>query len=209
MPKYTLGELIADGCIHVVGVFSGVIGLIILVIFSSLYLPISSTTSLAIYGVAMVAMFCFSAAYHLIPLPDWKGMLRRFDQAAIFVKIAGTYTPFAFIKMGGFWGYGLLVLVWVIALFGAAGKLFIKERWDRISIYLYLGLGWVGVLFCYPMFTSIPLSSSILLIAGGILYSVGVIFHQWQSLLYQNAVWHAFVLAGTSCHYAAVVKAVF
>ena len=208
-PKYTFAERLADGCIHFIGILCGLIGLVILLAFAIPSLPLSSTTSLLIYGVAMVAMFSFSAAYHLIPMPDWKGLLRRFDQAAIFVKIAATYTPFAFIKMGGLTGYGLLFLVWTIALFGASAKLLIRERWDSISIYLYLGLGWVGILFIYPMVAAIPLTSSVLLLVGGMFYSVGVIFHLWQSLLFQNAVWHAFVLAGTGCHYAAIVSAVF
>ncbi len=208
-PNYTFAERIADGFVHVIGISIGLIGFILLLVYAIPSLPVSSTTALVIYGVSMIAMFGFSAAYHLIPLPDWKGMLRRFDQAAIFVKIAATYTPFAFIKMGGFSGYGLLIIVWAIALFGAIAKLYIRERWDKYSIYLYLGLGWVGLLFFYPMFSSIPFASVILLLAGGAFYSIGVVFHLWTSLLYQNAVWHAFVVAGTSCHYAAIVKAVF
>ncbi len=208
-PKYTVRERVADGCIHVLGVSIGFTGFLTLLILSAIYLPITSTTSLTIYGLAMLAMFSFSAAYHLVPMPDWKGLLRRFDQAAIFIKIAGTYTPFALIKMGGLWGYGLLIMVWTVALIGAFAKIFVKDRWDSISIYLYLGLGWVGVLFLYPLFMTLPLTSTILLIVGGGLYSIGVIFHLWEGLLYQNAVWHAFVLAGTSCHYAAIVSAVF
>ena len=208
-PNYTLGERIADGCIHVAGVSAGLIGFITLLVLSFLYLPFSSTTSLFIYGAAMLAMFSFSAAYHLITLPDWRGLLRRLDQAAIFLKIAGTYTPFAFIKMGGIWGYGMLAIIWSIALVGAGAKLFIKERWDNISIYLYLGLGWVGVLFLFPLFSALPVTSSILLVVGGVLYSIGVIFHRWEGLLYQNAVWHGFVLVATGCHYGAVVSAVF
>ena len=208
-PKYSISERIADGFIHIIGISAGLTGLVVLLIFSIPSLPFSTTTTLALYGTAMLAMFSFSAAYHMIPLPDWKDLLRRFDQAAIFVKIAATYTPFAFIKMGGFTGYSLLLIVWAIALCGASAKLLIKDNWDKVSIYLYLGLGWVGILFIYPMVMSIPITSSILLLSGGVLYTVGVIFHLWEGLVYQNAVWHAFVVAGTGCHYGAIVSAVF
>jgi len=135
--------------------------------------------------------------------------LRRFDQAAIFAKIAGTYTPLAFAKIGGLTGAGLLIGVWSVALFGIVGKLSSARRWERTTIVLYLALGWIGVLAISAMLDTLEPVSLILLFAGGILYSVGVIFHLWSSLPYQNAIWHLFVLVATASHFLAIVSAVF
>jgi hemolysin III len=206
---YTPGERIADGIIHAVGICAGFAAVIAMMAAAIPSLPFSTTASLAIYGAALLAMFGFSAAYNLLPAPNWKRTLRRLDQAAIFLKIAGTYTPFALIKMGGVAGYTLLSLVWVVALLGAGGKLLLKSSWDGLDIVLYLALGWAGLIALQPLSASVTPSVLVLLAVGGGLYSVGVIFHLWQNLKYQNAIWHAFVLAGTCCHFGAVTTAVF
>lgn len=208
-PNYTPGERIADGIIHAIGVTAGLIAVIVMMVMAIPSQPASTTLSLAIYGFAMLAMFSCSAAYHLIPVPGWKKTLRRIDQAAIFLKIAGTYTPFALIKMGGYVGFALLSSVWIIALAGAAGKLLLTQSWDRTAIALYLSLGWAGLATMQPLAASMSSTALALLAIGGVLYSVGVIFHLWRSLPYQNAIWHLFVLAGTACHFGAVTCAIF
>ena len=139
---YTSSELITDGIIHVVGVSAGLIAVTTMLVIAIHSLPALSIVCLFIYGVGMLAMFSFSAAYHLVRAPRWKGTLRRLDQAAIFLKIAGTYTPFALIKLGGVSGYALLSSVWIIALLGAAAKLMLSARWDQLAVVLYLALGW-------------------------------------------------------------------
>lgn len=208
-PEYGLGERIADGIIHVVGIAGSVIAVAILIAVAVSTLPLGVTVSLLVYGLAMIAMFAFSAAYHLVPAPDWKLFLRKLDQAAIFIKIAGTYTPIALVKMGGFAGYTLFSVVWAVALSGAAVKLLVQPRRDRVSIPLYLALGWAGLAAFQPLVMSLPRESLILLGVGGAFYTVGVVFHVWNSLPYQNAIWHLFVLVGTGCHFAAVTFAVF
>ncbi len=208
-PEYGPGERIADGVIHVLGVGSSLIAVAILIAIAVSTLPFGVTASLIVYGLAMIAMFGFSAAYHLIPVPDWKLFLRRLDQAAIFIKIAGTYTPFALVKMGGVAGYTLFGVVWAVALSGAAAKLLIQPKRDWFSIPLYLALGWAGLAAIQPLVMSVPTESLILLGVGGAIYTVGVLFHIWESLPYHNAIWHFFVLAGTACHFAAVTFAVF
>jgi hemolysin III len=170
-------------------------------------LPLSTTACLTVYGAATVAMFGFSAAYNLIPMRAWKDPLRRCDQAAIFVKIAATYTPFAVTKMGGPWGVSLLTLVWSVALLGAGAKL-LGTQWEKLSLALYLSLGWSGLLFIQPLFEAIPSDALMLLGLGGATYTVGVLFHVWERLPYQNAIWHFFVLTGTCLHFAAVFAAV-
>ena len=207
-PDYTVRERIADGVIHAIGVAGSLVATSIVLTLAVPSLPAQSTASLVIYGLAMVAMFSFSAAYHLIPVPHWKSGLRRLDKAAIFLKIAGTYTPFAAVSLGGFLGFGLLGIVWSVALFGAFAMLFLRNGLRGYSVLLYLGLGWSVIVVVQPLFASVPLSAMILLGTGGMLYTVGVIFHLWENLPFQNAIWHLFVLAAASCHFAAVVDAV-
>lgn len=207
-PRYSVPERIADGVIHAIGVAGSLVATAIVLKAAVPSLPAQSTVSLLIYGLAMVAMFSFSAAYHLIPVPHWKSGLRRLDKAAIFLKIAGTYTPFAAVSLGGFLGFGLLGIVWTIALFGAFAMLFFQKGLRGYSIFLYLGLGWSALAVIQPLSASVPVTAMVLLAAGGVLYSVGVVFHLWERLPFQNAIWHFFVLAATSCHFAAIVDTV-
>jgi hemolysin III len=207
-PDYTVRERIADGIIHAVGVSGSVVATMIVLSIAMPGLPAQSAISLIVYSVAMIAMFSFSAAYHLIPHAHWKGGLKRLDQAAIFLKIAGTYTPFAVVSLGGLWGYGLLGAVWFVALFGALTKLFLRNDLGGFTIALYLALGWAGIAVIQPLSASVSPGTLTLIGAGGLLYTIGVIFHLWHSLPYQNAIWHLFVLVAASCHFAAVVDAV-
>ena len=205
----TAGERTADSIVHVTGVTAGIIAVIAMLVEGFRSLPMPSTASLAIYGAGLLAMLGCSAAYHMVAIPSWKGVLKRFDHAAIFLKIAGTYTPFAIVNMGGIIGYALLSLVWAVALVGAGAKLLLASSWDRTAIAVYLALGWSVLTVIQPLSQSVPINALLLLCLGGGLYSVGVIFHVWSSLPYHNAIWHLFVLAGTACHFAAVTQAVF
>jgi hemolysin III len=205
----TAGERTADSIVHVTGVTAGLIAVSAMLVQGFRYLPMPSTASLAIYGAGMLAMLGCSAAYHMVAVPSWKGVLKRFDHAAIFLKIAGTYTPFAIVNIGGIIGYALLSLVWAVALVGAGAKLLLASSWDRTAIVVYLALGWSVLTVVQPLSQSVPMDALLLLCLGGALYSVGVIFHVWRSLPYHNAIWHLFVLAGTACHFAAVTQAVF
>ncbi len=208
-PEYSLGERIADGIIHVLGVAASLVAVAILMAIAVSSLPLEATASLLVYGLAMIAMFAASAAYHLIPVPDWKLTLRKLDQAAIFIKIAGTYTPFAVVMMGGFAGYTLFSVVWAVAIAGAVAKLLLKPRRDWFSIPLYLALGWAGLAAIQPLVLAVPAEALILLGVGGAIYTVGVLFHIWENLPYHNAIWHLFVLAATACHFGAVTVALF
>ncbi len=207
-PNYTASERFADSCVHVVGLSLGLTAVVALHMTATPWLPMSAGICLAIYTITLLTMLACSAAYHMIPWEGWKARLKRFDQAAIFLKIAGTYTPFAAIKMPAFSGTGLLILVWIIALVGATAKLVVSRRWDHISLWLYLALGWAGLLFVNSLIESIPMSAAILLGVGGLVYSVGTIFYSWEGLPYQIAIWHVFVLVGTACHFGAVALAI-
>jgi hemolysin III len=206
---FTRRERIADNIIHVIGLAAGLAAVVAMMVAAFGSLPAVSTASLAIYGAGMLAMLGCSAAYHMIPVAAWKGFLQRLDHAAIFLKIAGTYTPFGAIKIGGTTGLALLGTVWSVALLCSGAKILLASSWDRLSLVLYLALGWCGIVMLQDLAASVTLLTLILLGMGGALYTVGVIFHLWRSLPYQKAIWHAFVLGGTGCHFGAVTSAVF
>lgn len=206
-PTYTRAEIIADGIVHAVGITLGIVGVAVLIVLSMTHLDPAAATAVLIYGGGMLAVFCFSAAYNL-SRSRWRWLLRRLDQAAIYVKIAATYTPFAAIKMGGPVGIGLLAAVWAIAIVGASARLIAPAQFVRTAYVLYLAQGWAAVFTLPSMFTALPATAFVLLIVGGVLYTVGVIFHLWDNLPYNNAIWHGFVLTASACHFGAVVTAV-
>jgi hemolysin III len=205
---YSPGERLADAIVHVLGISLSLVAVALLLVHAAPRVDASTTTALAIYGAALIALFVASAAYHMTPLLHWKPVLKRFDQAAIFLKIAGTYTPLV-VLLGSIFAYGLLVAIWAAALFGAIAKLAFRTRFQKISVALYLPLGWTSLLLIWPIWTTLPPAATILIVAGGVLYTVGVLFHVWEKLKFQNAIWHGFVLAASACHFAAVVHASF
>jgi hemolysin III len=204
-PEYTLRERIADGCIHIIGVAASLVALTALLIIGVQSRTLLWVVSLTIYGLALVATFSFSAGYHLVVRPRLKEILRRLDHAAIFLMIAGTYTPFILIKMNTPWGLGLLAVVWSMAAIGIAIKLFAPRFLDGLSTALYLVQGWAVIAAWEPLMSAMPGRVLTLLVAGGVLYTIGVVFHLWERLPYQNAIWHGFVLSAASCHFAAVI----
>ena len=203
--NYDRGEIIADGVIHALGICSGLIGAVIIIVIASHSTKIVTITSVLIYAAGLVAMLGFSAAYNMWPVSPTKWVLRRFDHSAIYLLIAGTYTPFIAQLKISFASGGLLMGVWLTAGFGVVLKLVLPGRFDRVAVVLYLLLGWSGVLVYGSVIASLPSLTLWLLAAGGVLYSMGVIFHLWRSLRFQNAIWHAFVLLAAGCHYTAVL----
>ena len=203
--QYSLGERVADGTIHVIGVAASIIALPALIIIGFQTHTAAMVAGLTIYGLALVATFACSAGYHLTARPRVKEIMRRLDHAAIFLMIAGTYTPFVLIKMNDAWGYGLLAVVWTMAAIGIVLKLFFPRFLEGLSTALYLVQGWAVVVAWEPLQAALPASVLTVLMLGGVLYTVGVVFHLWNRLPYQNAIWHAFVLSAATCHFAAVV----
>ncbi|SFL29540.1 PAQR family membrane homeostasis protein TrhA [Methylorubrum salsuginis] len=207
--NYTPSEMRADGAVHVAGVVLGVLGAVCLIVTAALtHLGWLERASLLIYATAMVAMLGASAAYNMWPISPRKWILRRFDHAFIYLMIAGTYTPVVALVGSGLVAWSLLALVWTVALAGIAIKILMPGRWDRVSIVLYLMLGWSGVLAYESVISGLSPSAFWLLATGGLLYSVGVVFHVWRSLPFQNAIWHGFVLAATACHYGTIITSV-
>jgi hemolysin III len=207
-PQYSWRERVADGCIHAIGVTASVVALTALLVIGVMSQTALWIVSLTIYGVALVLMFTCSAGYNLVVRPKLKGLLRRFDHAAIFLMIAGTYTPFVLMKMDATTGLWLLGLVWGMAAIGIAIKLFTPRHLEGLSTALYLVQGWAVVAAWHPLVSAVPERVLALLVIGGVLYTVGVVFHLWERLPFQNAIWHGFVLAAASCHFVAVLDSI-
>ena len=204
--NYDRREFIADGVIHAIGICFGLIGTVIIVVVASHSTKIVTIASVLIYAAGLLAMLGFSAAYNMWPVSHTKWILRRFDHSAIYLLIAGTYTPFIVQMKDGFASGGLLTGVWLTAGFGVVLKLVLPGRFDGMAVVLYLLLGWSGVIAYGSNIASLPSLTFWLLATGGVLYSMGVIFHLWRSLQFHNAIWHAFVLLAAVCHYTAVLE---
>ena len=204
-PAYSRYERLIDGAIHGLGVLASLVAVVVLLTAVAPTRDALTITSAAVYGAALVITLWFSAAYHLARDPLRKERLRRYDHASIFVLIAGSYTPFMLVGIGGLLGHGLLVAVWLVAATGVLIKIFHPRRYDRASVLLYLGLGWAGLPIVGHLIAVLPTTTFVLIGIGGIAYTVGVAFHLWERLPYHNAVWHGLVLVAAACHYAAVV----
>jgi hemolysin III len=206
--RYNRAETIADGIVHVLGATAALAAGATLIALAARFAAPPTIIAVVIYVVCLIAGLVISAAYNMWPISATKWVLRRLDHSAIFLLIAGSYTPFLIQIEEPLISIGLLAAVWAIALAGIALKLSRPGYLDRFSIGLYLALGWSGLIAFDSIVTQLPGAAPTLLVVGGVLYSVGVIFHLWQRLRFQNALWHAFVLLAAACHYAAVMTLV-
>lgn len=204
-PVYKLGERVADNIGHALGISASTAGLIMLVIVASRYPGDLAVTSFALYGGTLFLVFTASALYHIVRRGTLKNVLRLLDHSAIYLLIAGTYTPVALNSIEGAWGWSILGTVWGLALTGVALKLIFPGRLERLSIYLYLGTGWSGLAAIEPLLANLHWAALALLGIGGFFYCAGVGFCLWTNLRYHNVIWHAFVLAGATCHYFSVI----
>ena len=202
---YTPREIMADGVIHGLGVVLGLAGAVALVATAiTAHLGLGERAAVVVYAAALVLMLGVSAIYNLHPVSPRKWLLRRADHALIYLMIAGTYTPLVALVGSGSRAYGLLAMIWAVALVGIAVKLLLPGRFDRLSIVLYLLLGWSGLFAYESVIAALKPTALWLLAIGGGLYSIGVLFHVWRTLPFQNAIWHGFVLAATACHYGTI-----
>lgn len=196
---YTRPERVVDAVIHALGIAFALVGSPTLILLGP---PVNGfeRAALGAYLTTLVCVLGVSAAYNTWPVTRVKWLLRRFDHAAIYLLIAGTYTPFL-VRLGA---PMLLVYVWVFAAVGVALKLFLPGRYDTLSIVLYVALGWTGVVLARELLDSFSPVTLWLIVGGGCVYTVGIVFHLWQKLPYQNAIWHGFVLTAATIHYAAI-----
>jgi len=197
-------DQMADRVVHVVGIGLGTAAAIALVVVTAIDGETGDLVPILIYASGLVAMLGCSAAYNVFNTSARRDWLRRFDHAAIFAMIAGTYTPFT-TRLPGDWASGLTAAIWAVAVAGIVLKLLKPRRIETISIVLYLALGWIGLIAVGPFRASLDARTLALLTLGGVVYTAGVVFHLWHRLPYQNAIWHGFVLVAASVHYVAVI----
>lgn len=205
--SFTLAEVIADGIVHGLGL-AFALGLgIVLVVFAAIGPARPELPAIVVYVASLVLLLAVSMTFNLAPVSAFKRFMARLDQAAIFLLIAGTYTPFLAIMGGSSLATLMMVAVWAAALIGVALKLFVPEHFGRLALLLYLGIGWSGVIIFQSLAAFLPPVSLWLLLAGGLTYSAGIVFHLWERLKFHNVLWHVFVVAGASCHLWAIFNA--
>jgi hemolysin III len=198
-------EELANSLTHGVGIALSAAGLGILVVLASLFGSVRHVVSCSIYGASLLFLFTASTLYHSFSAPRFKAFFRLIDHVAILVLIAGTYTPFALVVLHGGWGWTMLGLAWGLALAGIVFKIFSNQRYKEAFTAFYLLMGWMGIAFAKPILAAVPAGATLLLLAGGLFYTGGVVFFLWRSLPYSHTIWHVFVLLGSICHYFAVL----
>ena len=206
--NFDRSELIADGIVHIVGICFGLVAATALIVLTSVYATALDVAAVSVYVAGLLAMLVLSATYNLWPVSSAKWVLRRFDHSAIYLLIAATYTPLIMELKDSYFAIALLIGVWCVAIVGIVIKIVFPGRYDRLAVGLYLAMGWSGMMLYDAVVKALPAMALWFIFAGGVLYSFGVIFHAWQRLRFQNAIWHGFVLAGAACHYTAILDTV-
>jgi hemolysin III len=206
LPTYRPAEIRADAVVHAVGLFGAIVACVALVLLALPRADALRIAALSVYAAGLLGMLGCSALYNLTRNPALRARRRRFDHAMIFVMIAGTYTPFLLLGMGTAWGIALLAFIWIAALAGGLMKLFGRRQFRRLSVLLYLLLGWCILLVMQPLLATLSGTAVLLVGVGGLIYSLGTVFHLSEKLPYHNVIWHVFVLVAAGCHYAAVLR---
>lgn len=202
-PTYSRGERIADGAVHVSGMVFAMLGTVLLILWATQDASSGTIAGLWIYGFALIASFVASFCYHFTPWEGPRPVLRRIDHAAIYLKIAGTYTPLV-VLIGSAFAYGVLVIVWGLAAIGVIMKLFFWGRPTRLGLVLYVGMGWISVALVSSLIPLVSGAVLALIVAGGVIYTLGAVAFGVEGLRYQNAIWHTFVLIASACFFAAI-----
>ena len=205
IPRYSVGEEIANSVTHGIGLILAIAGLAVLTGFASLLGNVWHLVSCTVFATTLILQYAYSTLYHSIPIPRAKSIMRVLDHSAIFLLIAGTYTPFMLVNLRDTWGWTLFGVIWTLALLGVLFQVSLLRRWQGISLSLYIGMGWVVVVAIKPMLDAVAPGGLILLLLGGLAYTSGVGFYLWKSLRYHHAIWHGFVLAGSMLHFFAVL----
>ena len=203
--RYTLAEEIANSVTHGVGIVLAIAGLAVMTAFATLNGDAWHVVACSIFGATLILLYTTSTLYHSIQTERAKQVLRILDHSAIFLLIAGTYTPFTLVSLRGPWGWSLFGVIWGLAVAGVIFKLFMGGRLHGVVVALYVAMGWVIVVAAQPMIEKVALGGLLLLAGGGIAYTAGVVFYKWRSLRFHHAIWHGFVLLGSALHFFAVL----
>lgn len=198
---YSRQEEWINSITHGLGFIAAIVGLIFMLLRADHTLAVTSS---AIYGSTLILMFLSSTLYHSVRHHNLKSLLKLFDHSAIYLLIAGTYTPLLLISIGGILGITMTVVVWVLAIAGVVFKLLARHRFPKVSVMTYLLMGWIALGLIYPLYVALPGAGLWLLVSGGLCFSIGVLFYVAKQLKYTHAVWHLFVIGGCSCHYFSI-----
>lgn len=201
---YSKREELANSISHGIGIALSTIALIILVVYASLQGDVWKIVSFSIYGTSLLLLYTASTLYHSFSDPKLKHYLKIFDHSAIYLLIAGTYTPFMLVMLRESGGWAIFTAVWILAIVGIVFKLFFAGKLQLLSTIVYLAMGWAIVIAYRPMVEHVPEKGLYWILAGGLCYSLGVIFYLWKKIPYHHAIWHVFVLCGSICHFFAV-----
>ncbi len=204
-PTYDFGEEVANSITHGIGILLAIAGLIVMIYFAAIYGDYWHLVSCSIFGVTLIFSYTTSTLYHSIPIPGPKRILRLLDHSAIFLLIAGTYTPFTLISLRGPWGWSLFGTIWGLAIIGIFCKVFMPGKLAKFSTMLYIAMGWVVIIAAQPLLSSLEAGGLWLLLAGGLAYTGGVVFYARDKIPYNHMIWHLFVMAGSTLHFFAIL----
>lgn len=199
--SYSKREEWLNSISHGLGFVLSIIGLILLIARSQGAISVVAT---AIYGSTLILMFLSSTVYHSVGNAELKSLFKLLDHSAIYLLIAGTYTPFLLVSLDGWLSWSMTVVIWSIAAIGVFFKVFARHRFPKLSVVTYLVMGWFAVLLIHPLYQAVPGAGMLLLLAGGLCFSVGVLFYVAKNTPYTHAVWHVFVMAGCICHFFSI-----
>lgn len=202
---YTAAEEILNSITHGAGMLISIAGLVFLIVFSSLYGQASHIASCTIFGISLVLLYTASTLYHSFRKPDIKKVFKIMDHSCIYVLIAGTYTPFMIVLVRGVLGWTIFAVIWSLTVLGIIFKSFFVNRFKIVSTVAYILMGWLVIFAIKPLVQTLPVNGIAWLFAGGIAYTLGTIFYAWKKLPFNHAIWHLFVLAGSTCHFMAVL----
>lgn len=200
-PEYTPREELANILSHGLGTLLGIAALVVLVVGAVGAGESLRIVAFAVYGMSLVMLYGASTCYHAAREPKLKRRLRVVDHAAIFLLIAGTYTPITVVTLGGLWGWSLFAVLWILAAVGIVSKLFVVGSNKKLTAAIYVIMGWIGIVAAKPLYAALPGEALGWLLAGGLAYTGGTVFYAWKRLPFNHAIWHLFVLAGSACHF--------
>ncbi len=203
--RYSMREEIASSVTHGIGILLSLVALIIMVIYAARYGTVWHIVGATVFGCGLILAYTSSTLYHSFQKVKVKAVFRILDHVSIFILIAATYTPLTLVNLRGSWGWSIFGVVWGLALFGIIVECSPLRRFRLASVLLYIGMGWIVIVALKPMLVSVKTGGLILLLTGGLFYTIGCIFYAWRRLPYNHAIWHLFVLAGSACHFFAIL----
>ena len=202
---YSIIEEIWHAISHGIGLALSIAGLTIMVAFASMKGSAIGVVSTAIFGTTLILLYGSSTLYHAITHHDIKQRFQQFDHASIYLLIAGSYTPITLVSLGGAWGWSIFSAVWTIAILGISLTFVYPRRFEKLSLLLYVVMGWIIIIAIKPLLASMESGGLWLLLAGGLSYTIGIIFYVWEKLPFNHAIWHLFVLGGSILHFFMVL----